>query len=229
MRGLIGDLAIRADGRRLFVTEDADGTGYVLNEFTVAPTGELDLLAAQAQLPCTNTEPGQLALHPTGRSLYVAYRNPATNRVSVGAYFVAGNGGLFATNSDCTGFETLEDLVVDPSGGELRLTGDLVGGGRRVLRYALDPVTGELGALASQDLGSAGELLVTDDPSRASGDPLRQVVYVAIDGSLRPFLRQSDGALAPVAPGLALGFGSAANSFLSVGARRGCVVATSPN
>ncbi|MCA8963938.1 MAG: hypothetical protein KDC48_03585 [Planctomycetes bacterium] len=224
VRGLIGDLAVRADGRRLYLTEDlGDGAGYRLADFALTAAGQIDFLAASAAMPCVVTEGGQLALHPTGRVLYLALRDPVSALAKVGAYFVGDNGGVLSLGDDCSGFESVDDLVVDPTGRELYLTGTALGGARRVLRYALDPVSGALGAFDEQDLGAVSRLTSTADPSRASGDPLHDVVFVAVGDRLVPHLRQAGGALAPLTGAPALDYGSPSNTHFVTGAQRGTV------
>ncbi len=229
VRGLIGDLAVRADGRRLYLTEDlGDGGGYRLADFVLTAGGLIDFLAASAAMPCVVTEGGQLALHPSGSVLYVALRDPVSALAKVGAYFVGDNGGAFSMGNDCSGFESVDDLTVDPTGRELYLSGTALGGARRLLRYELDPVSGALGALTEQDLGAVSRLTATADPSRPADDPLRDVVFVAVGDRLVPHLRQPDGALAALSSGAALDYGSSANTHFVQGSRRGTVGAPRP-
>ena len=240
LRGLIGDLAVRADGRRLYLSEDlGEGAGFVLRDYALDADGRIATASGAATQPCVSTVGGRFALHPSGRFLYAGLERPVTPQdpepaAQVGAFFVGDNGGILFVNRDCDGFSTLVDLQVDAAGEFLFATG-LLNGQRRVVRYRLDPTSGSLAQTPEeQDLGSVSRLATTDDPQRPNEDPLRRVVWLAVDGpvaaddTLVPHLRQPDGTLQPIATGSSLAFGSAASAFFVRGIRRGSAVVTRP-
>ncbi|MEZ5964394.1 MAG: hypothetical protein R3F56_11160 [Planctomycetota bacterium] len=227
VRGLIGDLAVRPDGRRLYLSED-QGSGFALRDFGLDADGRIDFAAGEAAMPCVATQGGRFALHPNGRFLYAALNDPGSSLVKLGAYFVGDNGGVLQINRSCSAFESVDQVQVDASGGFLYATGTAIGGATRILRHDLDPVSGRLGSLGEQDLGTVSNLAATDDPARADGDPLRRVVHVAVGDRLVPHLRQPDGWLLPVPSGASLDYGSPSTAHFVRGIRRGRAVITTP-
>ncbi|MCR9244878.1 MAG: lactonase family protein [bacterium] len=225
VRGLVGDLEFRPDGGRVYLSEDlGDGNGFVIRDFALDAGGRIDFNASVASMPCADTERGLFALHPSGRILYTALTTGGQSRI--GAYFIGDNGGAFQVDTQCGDIATIIDLEVEASGAVLYVTGDTFTNERRVLRYELDPLSGAFGALADQDLGGVTLLTATDDPARAAQDPLRQIVWIAINDRLVPHTRLVDGSLQALTGSPSLAYDESASADLTNGVRRGCAAVT---
>jgi 6-phosphogluconolactonase (cycloisomerase 2 family) len=225
MRGLIGDLEFRQDGAFLALSESFGGSlGFMARVLQVDADGVPGALVAEARMPCLNTDGGAVALHPNGRFLYFAFRDDGTDRVKIGAYFLGATGEFFLIEDECSDFATLVDLTFDPDGAFLYITGRNNAGGLRVLRYPLDPITGQLGAISDdQDLGEVSTLTASSDPDAPAAALTRSVVHVAIDDTLVAHAPGPNGALQPLAGQPTLPYGSSASTRLVQGTQRGLV------
>lgn len=236
-RGLVADLAFRADGAIAFLVENvgtAATPAFELQSLTVREDGTFSVIRTET-MPCVVDVAPRLAVHPSNGLVYVAFRDDSSDFVKLGAYFLDPFGGVTLIDTRCSDVRTLEDLEFDPTGQFLYITGTAPDPANaalsieRALRYPIDTNTGSFGALAvEQDFGDVSNLARTSDPTRSRSDPLRDIVYVAIDDRLVPHVRLVTGELREVPGDASLPFGSPSSTRLLQGVVRGCATVQRP-